>query len=129
MSEPITITTNVYHKPTLAVSGEEPLTEAEQADIDRYAKTILNGGIIIEDDDNSIKIISFSTIIDIYKHSDNIIGVGYLGAGRAFYIASPRVRDAVYIYMVDMLKHYLSRPVFPPTSTCTKKYETKIELF
>lgn len=128
MSEPITITTTTYCNPSLVVGGEEPLTEAEQADIDRYTKTILNGGIIGGESGDAIKIIPFSGITEICKLSDDFIRVNYLGEGRAFYCASTRVRDAVYTYMVDMLKHYLSHPIFLPVSTSTKKYETGIEL-
>lgn len=129
MSEPITITTTTYCNPSLVVGGEEPLTEAEQADIDRYTKAVLNGGIIRDEDDTSFAIIPFSTIYNVYKLSrENTISVRHISGNTDFYFASTRVRDAVYTYMVDMLKHYLSRPVFLPVSTSTKKYEAGIEL-
>lgn len=129
MSEAITITNTIYCNPSLAVLGEEPLTEAEQADIDHYTKTILNGGIIRDEDDSSFAVIPFSTIYNVYKLSrENTIAVRHVDGDTDFYFVSPRVRDAVYVYMVDMLKHYLSHPIFLPVSTSTKKYETKFEL-
>lgn len=129
MSEPITVTTTTYCNPSLVVGGEEPLTEAEQADIDRYTKAVLNGGIIRDEDDTSFAIIPFSTIYSVYKLSrENTIRVCSHPCTTDFYFTSTRVRDAVYTYMVDMLKHYLSRPAFLPVSTSTKKYEMGIEL-
>ena len=129
MSEPITITSAIYCNPSLVVGGEEPLTEAEQADIDRYTKAVLNGGIIRDEDDTSFAIIPFSTIYGAYKLSHaNTIAISHIAGNTEFYFTSTRVRDAVYTYMVDMLKHYLSHPIFLPVSTSTKKYETGIEL-
>lgn len=129
MSEPLMVTTNTYCKPTLTVAGDEPLNSSEQRTIDWIETAVMPGGIIFHDNGATTGIYPFSGVTEIIKPDDISIEIKCFGVSYSIYMASLRVRDAVYAYLVDMLKHYLSHPFFLPVSTSTKKYETRIQLY